>query len=190
MRTRIRVRHHPITVRYPRRACVGHPYILFPSLPSIHKDLVGNLHLLLNAMAVADSRLQVRVTAAAAQLNGLDRNPRIVALGPQTLDEMDHLWAEADAAYAPTEVESFGFPVAEARAVGLPVLAIDNARNREIGGDALIGYNPSKRNSLATAIAIIAAHNSAPDPTPFDPDAYFKWMISMSAEERNTTPSG
>jgi glycosyltransferase involved in cell wall biosynthesis len=179
-RDRMRIRHHPITVRYPRRAHVGDPYLLFPSLPVGHKDLVGNLVFLLEAMRVANSPLQVWVTATEIHLDGLHRDPRVVALGPQTLDDMDRLWAEAAAAYAPTEIESFGYPVAEARALGVPILAIDSARNREIGGKALVGFRSSDIGSLADAVALAETHDPKPDPTPFDPEAYFKWLATSS----------
>jgi glycosyltransferase involved in cell wall biosynthesis len=183
-RDRIRVRFHPITIRYPRRAFSGCPFFLYPSLPAAHKDLVGNLSFLLNAMRFADSPMQVRVTATEEHLGGLDRDSRVVALGPQTLGDMDRLLAEACALYAPTEVESFGYPVAEARAIGLPVLAIDSARNREIAGDALVGYSPKDSASLVNAIDMAATLDVMPDPAPFDPDSYFTWLTSTSVARR------
>ena len=180
LRSRIRVRHHPVTVRCPRRVYTGSAYLLYPSLPASHKDLVGNLRFLLDAMRVADSPLQVRITTTEEPLGDLHRDPRVVVLGSQTLNGMDRLWAEAAAVYVPGEVESFGYPVAEARAIGLPVLAVDNAQNREIGADALVGYHSADVNSLANAIALAVVHDLTPDPTPFDPDAYFRWLVSTS----------
>ena len=111
---RMKVRHHPITIRIKRYASDRQPYILFPSLPSIHKDLVGRLGFLLEAMEISNCPLQVWVTTSAGDLAGLDNDSRVVAVGPQTLPQMDELWAKATAVYTPSEeIESFGYPVAE-----------------------------------------------------------------------------
>ena len=139
-RDRIRVRYHPITARYPRRAHAGHPFVLYPSLPATHKDLVGNLFFLLEAMRVADSSLQVRVTATAEHLGGLQRDPRVVALGAQPLDDMNQLWAEASAVYAADRGRILRLPRCRGKGAGHTALAVDNVQNREIGGDALVGY--------------------------------------------------
>ena len=84
------------------------------------------------------------------------------------------------AVYFPTSLEAFGFPLAEARAQGRPVIAAGTAQNREIAGHALCGYSPGDRDSLRHAINTALAGQAAPDPGPFDPDAYFDWMLGAA----------
>ena len=50
------------------------------------------------------------------------------------------MWARSRAIYFPTDLESFGYPLAEARVSGQPVIARDTALNREIAGPALCRY--------------------------------------------------
>lgn len=178
LRGRLAVRHHPITVHHARRPPLDDPYVLYPGLPARHKDLVGHLTLLVNAITRAASNLRVRVTTLPAELGNLAAHPRVLAIGPQSLSDMDTLWAEASAAYAPTTVESFGYPVAEARALGVPVIAVNSRQNREIGGLALVGFAPGDPQSLAAAVAGACSHTPPPDPGPFEPDAYFHWLAT------------
>ena len=53
---------------------------------------------------------------------------------------MRELWARSRVIYFPTEIESFGYPLAEARVHGQPVIAPDTEQNREIAGAALFGF--------------------------------------------------
>ena len=93
---------------------------------------------------------------------------------------MGDLWARCRAVYFPTVLESFGCPLAEARISGRPVIAADTAQNREIAGPALCGYAPGDRDSLRSATERALTAEIAPDPGPFDPDAYFDWMLGES----------
>lgn len=176
-RSRLTVRYLPVTIRRARREPQEAPYVLYPSIPAPHKDLVGHLTTLVDAIVCAGSHLRVAVTAPPAALGGLADNPKVVAIGLQSAAAMDGLYAEASAVYAPTTIESFGYPVAEGRALGIPVIAIDNARNREIGGPALVGFTAGDGDSLVSAIAAVCSRRPAPDPGPFDPDAYFHWLV-------------
>ncbi len=64
--------------------------------------------------------------------------------------------------------------------MGLPVIAVENAHNREIAGPALVGYHGNISSSLADAVrTALAGPAVVPDPGPFDPDAYFTWLTSL-----------
>ena len=65
-----------------------------------------------------------------------DRVPRAGSIST----ELRQAWARSRAIYFPTGLESFGYPLAEARANGQPVIARDTAQNREIAGPALCGF--------------------------------------------------
>ena len=82
--------------------------------------------------------------------------------------------------YFPTGLESFGCPLAEARVNGRPVIARDTPQNREIAGPALCGYDLGDADSLRRATEAALTLRVAPDPEPFDPDAYFDWMLGDS----------
>lgn len=177
VRSRLAVRHLPVSVRNTRRPPADDPYVLYPGIPAVHKDLVGHLGALVDAIERAGSRLVVRVTAPPGPLGELAGHPGVVALGLQSQAAMDDLWAEASAVYAPTTIESFGYPVAEARVLGVPVIAVDNPQNREIGGGALVGFTAGDRESLAGAVSAACSHDPEPDPGPFDSNAYFDWLV-------------
>ena len=74
-------------------------------------------------------------------------------------------------------MKSFGFPLAEARVNGVPVIARDTPQNREIAGAALCGYTLGDGDSLRQATEAALNARITPDPEPFDPDAYFDWML-------------
>ena len=66
--------------------------------------------------------------------------------------ELRDLQARSRAIYFPTDLESFGYPLAEARVSGQPVIARDIAQNREIAGPALCGYTLGDLDSLRQAV--------------------------------------
>jgi glycosyltransferase involved in cell wall biosynthesis len=177
--SRLLVRHHPLTAQPARSTSGALPFVLYPSLPAPHKDLTGHLRLLIQAMEMSSPHLVVKVTAPSAVLGPLAGDPRVEAIGPKTLEEIDVLASRASAIYAPTVIESFGYPVAEARAIGAPVLAVSTARNREVGGQALVGFAERDVLSLANALTSLPRVSVVADPGPFDPDAYFSWLTAL-----------
>ena len=57
------------------------------------------------------------------------------------------------------------------------MIARDTAQNREIAGPALCGFQPSDPDSLRHAVKLALTSDVRPDPAPFDPDAYFEWLL-------------
>ena len=82
----------------------------------------------------------------------LANNPNIELLGQLSSSAATTIWARCNAIYYPTELESFGYPLAEARASGHPVIARDTAQNREIAGPALCPFTPDDPDSLQEAL--------------------------------------
>lgn len=104
-------------------------------------------------------------------------HPRVELMGHLSPHDMQKLRRRSRAIYFPTSIESFGYPLAEARVDGLPVIARDTAQNREIAGPALCGFTPGDSDSLKQAVTLALTVKVAPDPAPFDPDCYFNWML-------------
>lgn len=176
-RSRLVTRFHPVSPLPLPRSKSQHPYILVPMLPSPHKDLPGAVQDLTEAIDRLGSSLSIVVTAPEADAGVAARHASVAMIGPQSFADLDKLWAGATAVYAPTTVESFGFPVAEGRAYGVPVLALGTPRNREIGGNMLIPFRAKDADSLAGAIRESEGVDCASDPDPFDPEDYFSWLI-------------
>ena len=181
VRSRIVVRPHPVSAGLVVGGARG-AAILCPVLFAPYKRMDERLAELLNAVDdYGDEAVRVRVTADPADLPpALARNPRLEFLG--RIDQLDlrRAWARSRAIYFPTGLESFGYPLAEARANGQPVIARDSAQNSEIAGAALCGFDPDDPDSLRCAIKSALTTQMTPDPLPFDPAAYFGWLLGST----------
>ena len=176
--SRVVVRPHPVSAdsvpRLPRD-----PAILCPVLFAPYKRMDERLAELLDAVTCyPDPAVRVRVTARPADLPvSLASDPRIELIGPVDQQALREVWARSRAIYFPTGLESFGYPLAEARVSGQPVIARDTAQNREIAGPALCGFTPGDAGSLRRAAMLALTTQVRPDPAPFDPDRYFAWLL-------------
>ncbi|MGC1579857.1 MAG: glycosyltransferase, partial [Candidatus Acidiferrales bacterium] len=175
---RVVMRHHPVAAdsipSLPRETA-----ILCPVLFSPYKGMIDRIAELLAAMDdLADDTLRLRVTADRAEVpEALANNPRIDLVGRLDHRALRELWARSRVIYFPPGVESFGYPLAEARVNGQPVIALDTEQNREVAGAALFGFTIGDADSLRNAINRALTANVGPDPTPFDPIAYFNWLL-------------
>jgi hypothetical protein len=175
---RVVVRMHPVTVP----GVAGPPggsLILCPVLFAPYKDMAGHIAEWLAAVdAAMDDSVRLIVTASATEVPAsLAASPRLHLVGPLSVEQTQRLQARCRAIFFPTGLESFGCPLAEARVTGWPVIARDTAQNREIAGPALCGYELGDPDSLRRATEAALTLRVAPDPEPFDPDAYFDWML-------------
>lgn len=71
-------------------------------------------------------------------------------------EKMGELYSACDLFVYPTLVESFGLPLVEAMACGLPVVASDIPVNRELAGDAPLYFQPLDAEELAGKVAQVA----------------------------------
>jgi hypothetical protein len=178
--SRVVVRPHPVSVpSIPRLP--GDPVILCPVLFAPYKHMALHLTELLTAVGdLEDPAVRVRVTARAAEVPAaVACHPRVELVGHLPCGELRELQARSRAIYVPTGLESFGYPLAEARVSGQPAIARDTAQNREIAGPALCGYTPGDPDSLRRAVEAALTADVAPDPGPFDPDQYFGWLLGV-----------
>ena len=177
---RVVVRLHPVsppaTPRLP-----GGPVILCPVLFAPHKQMPQRLTEPLTAVDdLDDPSVRVQVTAYEAEVPAaVACHPQVELVGHLPHRELREMWARSRAIYFPTDLESFGYPLAEARVSGLPVIARDTALNREIAGPALCSYTLGDPDSLRRAVEVALTADVAPDPGPFDPDQYFEWLLGL-----------
>jgi hypothetical protein len=181
---RVRTRLHPVSQRpAPAGPREGPPVILCPVLFSPYKHMRQRVA---EWAAAADlpaaPQVRLLVTADPGELPPeLAGHPRIEPVGRISEARLQRLWQCSQAVFFPPGLESFGFPLAEARANGLPVIARDTAQNREIAGPALCGYTAGDAATLRDALDQALTMELTPDPDPFDPDSYFDWMLGSDA---------
>jgi glycosyltransferase involved in cell wall biosynthesis len=175
---RVIARLHPITAstmtRRPDRS-----RILCPILFAPYKKMPDRLAEWIAAVdGSLDESVRMIVTAGPDEVPpSLAASPRIELAGRLDLATLNNLWASSQAIYFPSGLESFGYPLGEARANGQPVIAQDTPQNREIGGPALCGYTVGDPDSLRRATETALSLTLEPDPGPFDPTAYFDWKL-------------
>jgi hypothetical protein len=175
---RVVVRMHPVSANpIPRQP--GGSLILCPVLFAPQKQMPDRLAEWLAAVdQVLDESVRMIVTANVTEVpTSLATSSRLEFVGRLDHSDLCHLWARSRAVYFPSGMESFGFPLAEARVNGQPVIAQDTPMNREIAGPALCGYKVGDADSLRQATEAAMTALIAPDPEPFDPDAYFDWLL-------------
>jgi hypothetical protein len=167
---RLVVRMHPVSAVATARPRGG-SLILCPVLFAAYKHMADRIGEWLAAVDdVLDDSVRLIVTASPAEVcASLAVSPRVHFVGRRTVDDMRDLWQRSRAVYFPTGLE--------ARASGVPVIARDTPQNREIAGPALCGYTLGDGDSLRRATEAALTARVAPDPGPFDPDAYFDWML-------------
>ena len=107
-----------------------------------------NFDVVLRAVARLSTRHSVRLTltlderepgyaAIAARIAELGLSPFVRNLGQLDRSRMQGVYDELDVFVCPSLCESFGFPLVEAMARGLPVIGADVPSTRDVGGMAL-----------------------------------------------------
>jgi Glycosyl transferases group 1 len=178
---RIVVRAHPVSAEPPPRL-PREPAILCPVLFASYKQMAQRLSALLWVVGeLEDTSVRVLVTAERAEVPAaVASHPRVHLVGRLPHAQLRELRARSRAVYFPTDLESFGYPLAEARVSGQPVIACQSAQNLEVAGRALCGYDPRDPDSLRHAVTRALTSDPSPAPGPFDPDRYFDWLLGES----------
>lgn len=180
---RIEVLPHPLSpLPVSGDSCTRGPIVVCPVLDAPYKQLGKHLSQLLLALSsdtgLAD--LKVVATSTAEELEGMGLPPsaRLVPAGRLPTAAMTELLEGATALFFPTDLESFGYPLAEARVNRVPVLAKRTALTTEVAGDALVPYESDDIRSLTEALVAAMTLRLQPlSENPFDPDSYFRRLF-------------
>jgi glycosyltransferase involved in cell wall biosynthesis len=90
-----------------------------------------------------------------ARAEAMGLTPVIENVGNKDAAFISALYDSLDIFAFPSLVESFGFPLVEAMAKGLPVVAADTASNREVAGNAGSYFSPFDSEALARMLGRI-----------------------------------
>jgi glycosyltransferase involved in cell wall biosynthesis len=140
----------------------GRFVFFYPTKPEVYKGM----EILLEAtrhLAAARDDFEVRVTTddrgwpgeiqdRIDEARGQAWFARLRFIGPQPADRMPELYRETDAVVYPSLCESFGFPLLESMACGLPIVAGDIDVNRELCRDAAEYYPVQSPEVCAAAM--------------------------------------
>ena len=153
--------HHGVDRRFqPRIAESAEPYYLAVSSIAAHKGY----ETLLDAYALLPPDVPpLRIAGGVQEPDAYRRlvdqqerlglGDRVELLGAVAPENLPALYAGARALLFPSEVESFGLPLVEAMATGVPVIASDIPVCREICGEAAMYVPPRDAVELAARIA-------------------------------------
>lgn len=174
---RVVVRGHPVTVpaAAPSTELGPRDTILVPIVPAPYKFLEARVGLL--EQAIDGLGLKIQVTASEKQLPSLSGSNAVEFLGPLSAANLARYWDGASSIYYPMSFESFGYPLAEARARGRWVIALDSSQNREVAGDALAPFVEGELESLRQAVISTMSSDPLPDPTANAAGPYFRWLF-------------
>jgi len=151
-------------------AADGRVSLVFTSLYSEHKN-PGTLFRAMLELEASGQRCRL-ITTADPEWEQIDnpirhsdrklaeelkRRELIELTGVLAGPALDQLYARGDIFVYPSVVESFGHPLLEAMAVGLPIVAADVPINRELCGDAAVYFAPFDHTECARAIDKVMA---------------------------------
>ncbi len=165
---RTSVIHHGLSETFRREDGLGevdlnpewHPYLLSVSTLAHHKNYstlfkafaqLVNMNdgpdLYLVIAGSIDTNLQLH-SSLMAESDSLGITKRIRFLGRVEFNHMPSLYRGALAFISPSHLESFGLPLIEAMASGVPVLVSDLPVCREICGDAARYFSPDQAGTI------------------------------------------
>ena len=149
----------------------GHPLqLLYISEYSDYKNLTTVLKALLILRQKGDDGLRLVSSGDPSQFPEVEISSRetdralaghpLVAsyvrfTGTIPYEEVARFYAESDIFVFPSLAESFGHPLVEAMATGLPIVASDISICREICGEAAVYFNPLDAADLAEKIVLL-----------------------------------
>ncbi len=132
-----------VSVYYPHKC----PGVLCNAVEALQRDGIAahaTITMTLDELERTPGAALDRAIMKAAAASGA------LTLGQHPYDELPNLYAQNDVFVFPSVSETFGHPMVEAMAAGLPIIAADTAINREICGEGALYFEPfSMRDLLA-----------------------------------------
>lgn len=89
---------------------------------------------------------------------------RVVFTGHVSDDVLKTYYKRAQALVFPSFYEGFGLPLLEAMAFGVPVVSSDRASLKEVGGDAILYFDPADPEAIAARLEDVLSGCWRPDP--------------------------
>jgi glycosyltransferase involved in cell wall biosynthesis len=139
-------------------------HFLYPAITGPHKNHRMLLEAFAKVVAVRDDAVLVLTGAAgpaesevASAIEELGLTSNVRRLGRVPADELDALFRDAVALVYPSTYEGFGLPIAEAMAVGCPVVASDRTALPEVVGGAGILLSADDVDGWADAMLRLLA---------------------------------
>jgi glycosyltransferase involved in cell wall biosynthesis len=160
-----RQRFRPAPKKFSADGCVS---LLFTSLYSEHKNL-GTLFRAVLELEASGQNCRL-ITTADPEWEKIDnpiresdrkladelkRRELIEFTGVLAGPALDQLYAKGDTFVYPSVVESFGHPLLEAMAAGLPIVAADVPINRELCGEAALYFSPFDADDCTNKIRLL-----------------------------------
>jgi glycosyltransferase involved in cell wall biosynthesis len=139
------------------------PYLLYVGSLKPYK----NISCLLRAFASVRARSRIQQKVLIVGDNSRWKKPLLEQCSSLGLDGAVHftagvpaellpkIYAAADLLVMPSRMEGFGLPVLEAMACGTPVICSHAASLPEVGGDAVLYFDPANHEELASAIEAV-----------------------------------
>ena len=128
---------------------------LFGAFEVLHARSPGRQHLRLTAglRSTQPGPWHPNLLTEREALARLERAGIAQDIEPQRYGSLPDLYWTADVFVFPSYTESFGHPLVEAMATGLPIVAADVPVNREMCGEAALYFSPFDSRACADAIA-------------------------------------
>ena len=130
-----------------------------PRLSELVRERTGRSVELVLTTEIARGRIQggYDASAAAGLIESLGIGSQLRMLGAIPYGQLHHLYESADLFVCPSDAESFGHPLLEAMACGLPVIIADHPVHREVCGGAAAVFATFDPEELANRAAELLA---------------------------------
>jgi glycosyltransferase involved in cell wall biosynthesis len=142
------------------RLRLAQPYLLYVGSLKRHKNISTLLkafafsckhhHIPHDLLIVGDDAQQKPVLLEEASKFGISNRMHLVSAVSEEL--LPFVYGAADVLVMPSRIEGFGLPVLEAMACGTPVVCSHAASLPEVGGDAVLYFDPASVEELATRL--------------------------------------
>ena len=131
------------------------PYLLYVGNQKPHKNVESLVRAYARSSVAPDMDLLLtdELSERVAQVVNEDKLAgKVVALGSVPEQDLPALYRGARALVMPSLHEGFGLPVVEAMAAGTPVLSSNRTSLPEVGGDAVLYFEPDRLDSMVEAL--------------------------------------
>jgi glycosyltransferase involved in cell wall biosynthesis len=161
-------------------------FLFYPAATWAHKNhlnLLKAYRILIDRYKIHDNLLLTGIKmenhkAVEEEIDRLGLHDKVIYLGYLPYEELPLIYNAASIMVFPSLFEGFGLPVIEAMAAGLPVSCSNTTSLPEIGGDAVLYFDPEQPDDIAETIFKIHSDRDLRDSLikkGFERAASFSW---------------